>query len=257
MKNCTSCQQSKPLSDYYTHSGKCKACTSAKYHANKVLKGYPTYQPRALPTERACKSCGLTLPINEFHVGKPSPSRKSPRISTKCKSCTKLDYLANRETILAKAASKRVHKPRPPKKTAEETRARQTAYKRAKRQQDKLFYLRSHIGTCIANALSKNGQRIYTQSKRKSTVEILGCSIEELKIHLESQFVEGMSWDNRSLWHIDHIVPKRLATTEEQVYMLNHYTNLRPMWSKDNQAKAGTVTELAKAHPIYTKLYTL
>lgn len=251
MKTCTSCKQSKPLSEYYTHSGKCKACTSAKYHANKVLKGYPTYQPKALPTERTCKCCGKTLPISEFHVSKPSPNRKSPRVSTKCKACTKLDYLANREAILAKAAGKRVPKPKPPKKTKEETQARQTAYVRERRRNNPLVKLRSNIGTLIANSLT-NKHFI----KSSTTESILGCTFTEFKAHIESQFVIGMDWTNRELWHIDHIVPLRLATTKEQVIMLNHYTNLRPLWSVDNQSKAASITEDVKNHPIYTKLYT-
>lgn len=252
MKICKTCNQAKPLTEFYTHSAKCKSCTSAKYHTSKVLKGYPTYTAKPLPTERTCKVCNQTKLITEFYVSKPSPNRKSPKISTVCKSCSKDHYNANRESILAKAAAKRVPKPKPPKKTAEETRARQAAYKRNKRQSDPLFKLRSDMGTAIANALSAKGH-----VKRKSTVEIIGCTFEELKQHIESQFLSGMSWANRKLWHIDHIVPQKLATTEAHILMLNHYSNLRPLWSIDNQQKAATITEAVKTHPLYTKLYTL
>ncbi|MCK9542837.1 MAG: hypothetical protein M0R03_12490 [Novosphingobium sp.] len=45
--------------------------------------------------------------------------------------------------------------------------------------------------------------------KKGKTLDLLGCSINKLKYHLESQFKEGMTWDNHSLhgWHIDHIKP--------------------------------------------------
>lgn len=75
--------------------------------------------------------------------------------------------------------------------------------------------------------------------KDKRTKDMLGCSIEYMKIHIEKQFLKGMSWDNRSLWHIDHIVPISSAKNENDVIMLNHFTNLRPLWAKDNLSKGG------------------
>lgn len=74
-------------------------------------------------------------------------------------------------------------------------------------------------------------------SKSKHTEEIIGCSWEELKEHLESNFSIGMTWENHGEWHIDHIVPLSTAKTEEEIYKLNHYTNLQPLWAKDNLQK--------------------
>ena len=67
----------------------------------------------------------------------------------------------------------------------------------------------------------------------------MGCSPKELKIYLEGQFTEGMSWDNhkRTGWHIDHIIPLSSAKTEEEVYRLCHYTNLQPLWCNENYKK--------------------
>lgn len=75
--------------------------------------------------------------------------------------------------------------------------------------------------------------------KLKKTTEYLGCSIPELKKHLESQFQEGMSWDNygRNGWHIDHIVPSSSASTEEELIKLQHYSNLQPLWETENLKK--------------------
>ena len=44
--------------------------------------------------------------------------------------------------------------------------------------------------------------------------------------------------------HIDHIVPISTASTEEEVIALNHFTNLRPMWARDNMVKGAKVTHL-------------
>lgn len=76
-------------------------------------------------------------------------------------------------------------------------------------------------------------------SKKNKTFDIVGCTPKVLKEHIEKQFVEGMSWDNYGFygWHIDHIIPLYYAKTEEDMYKLCHYTNLQPLWAKDNWRK--------------------
>jgi hypothetical protein len=73
--------------------------------------------------------------------------------------------------------------------------------------------------------------------KSKKTEEILGCSFSFFKAYIESRFQCGMSWDNRNLWHIDHIVPLSSAKTATEILKLNQYSNLRPLWAKDNLSK--------------------
>ncbi len=46
-----------------------------------------------------------------------------------------------------------------------------------------------------------------------------------------------MTWENKTLWHLDHIVPVSVAKTEQEIIKLNHYTNFRPLWAKENLAK--------------------
>ena len=67
--------------------------------------------------------------------------------------------------------------------------------------------------------------------KSKSTIKLLGCSIEQLKIHLESKFIKDMSWKNYGSWHVDHIRPCSsfdLSKPEEQRKCF-HYMNLQPL----------------------------
>lgn len=69
----------------------------------------------------------------------------------------------------------------------------------------------------------------------------IGCSLQELKNHIEKQFKPGMSWNNHSLhgWHIDHIVPLCSAKTVKELYKLCHYKNLQPLWAQENHSKGG------------------
>jgi IS30 family transposase len=60
-----------------------------------------------------------------------------------------------------------------------------------------------------------------------------------LRIHIEKQFKEGMSWDNYGEWEIDHIVPLKYQNpTLEQLVERFHYTNLQPLWATENRSKS-------------------
>ena len=77
--------------------------------------------------------------------------------------------------------------------------------------------------------------------KRKvsSHIKELGCTVGELKVYLESKFKPGMTWENHGKWEIDHIYPlsKVDLTDIEQFKKVCHYTNLQPLWAKENRAK--------------------
>lgn len=79
------------------------------------------------------------------------------------------------------------------------------------------------------------------KSKGASAVRDLGCSIDELRVYLESQFTPGMSWANWSKdgWHIDHVRPLSSfdLTDPEQCRQACHYTNLQPLWATENLRK--------------------
>jgi len=87
---------------------------------------------------------------------------------------------------------------------------------------------------------------IYHSFSRKNfkkylkTETVLGCSLDDAKKHIESQFKDGMTWENQGMfgWHIDHKIPLASAKTIEEVIKLCHYTNLQPLWAKDNLSKS-------------------
>lgn len=120
----------------------------------------------------------------------------------------------------------------------EAIRKRQNTYFRERKKVDILFKLSCNLRSSIVNIFNKSGY-----SKHSKTIQIIGCSFEELKIHLESKFEPWMTWENRGKyngefdfgWDIDHIIPISAAGNEEEVLKLNHYTNLQPLCSKMNR----------------------
>lgn len=103
---------------------------------------------------------------------------------------------------------------------------------------DPVFKLKHNIGVIIRNSLKQNN---YTKKSR--SYEILGCSFEEFKQHLEFKFEDWMTWDNYGKyngglnhgWDIDHIIPLSSGITEDKIITLNHYTNQQPLCSKINR----------------------
>lgn len=103
---------------------------------------------------------------------------------------------------------------------------------------DYFFRLRHYMRNMIRKSFKRNGY-----SKNSKTQEILGCSFDEFKLHLESMFEPWMTWDNHGLyngeldygWDIDHIIPLSSAKTEEDIIELNHYKNLKPLCSYLNR----------------------
>lgn len=91
----------------------------------------------------------------------------------------------------------------------------------------------------------KKGLRRQDATKQYKTIELIGCSYTELLNYLESLFTEGMTWENRGYygWHIDHKMPLdsfNLNNKEEQKRAF-HYTNLQPLWWRDNLLKSNKI----------------
>ena len=78
--------------------------------------------------------------------------------------------------------------------------------------------------------------------KSDTTIALLGCTPEQARAHLASQFAPGMSWANRSKWHIDHIRPCASfdLKDESEQRVCFHYSNLQPMWAADNLSKGSS-----------------
>jgi hypothetical protein len=115
----------------------------------------------------------------------------------------------------------------------ERYRKYQREYSVSRRKRDPLFVLAGRARSRASKAI-----RLAGFSKKTTTDEILGCSWAQLKEHIEAQFSPGMSWSNRHLWHIDHIIPIASAATEDDLIAVCHYTNLQPLWAAENLRKS-------------------
>ena len=173
---------------------------------------------------KICKKCGLPKSLDNFYHHRAA-----------CKSCCSIQKKVYQKNNSVKLNEKgRLWY----QKTKVSRREHKAKYYRERRKIDCMFALKSGIVRLIRQSFIKNGYL-----KKSKTQEILGCTYEEFKVYLESKFQPWMNWDNKGKyngelnygWDIDHIIPLSSAKTEEDVYKLNHYTNLQPLCSKINR----------------------
>ncbi len=104
-------------------------------------------------------------------------------------------------------------------------------------------YAKNPLWRIVQNLRRRLNFALHGQRKVASTMRIVGCDAQALRSHLEALFVTGMSWDNYGQWHIDHIKPCTqfdMSIPTEQ-YKCFHYSNLQPLWAKDNLSKGGRI----------------
>jgi len=109
----------------------------------------------------------------------------------------------------------------------------QRRYRNKKWQEDSSYRLKTLLRNRINTA-------VRDVAKSDKTLNLLGVKdFENVKKYLSKQFQKGMSWDNYGEWHIDHIVPCASfdLTKESEQKKCFHYTNLQPLWAKDNLSK--------------------
>jgi hypothetical protein len=105
--------------------------------------------------------------------------------------------------------------------------------RRMERRHSDPFYSLAQATRSLVSRAFKN--KNYKKTSQASV--IIGCGWDQLARHIESKFSDGMNWANRGQWHIDHIIPLASAKTADDVFRLNHYTNLQPLWALDNLQK--------------------
>jgi len=270
MKRCTICGDTKPYSEFHRqssskdgHCGWCKPCKSIKkaeqYSADsdRIKKRASDYRKENPAKASEAKKASYRKNIEHY------------------KSRGKKYYADNREAILAYYREQRAANP---EKKAESDRQyrdanrekiniRQAAYQREnwerikgyqreywkrRAKQDPMCALKFLVRRRVLFAFSNHGY-----PKDSNTSEMLGCDYATLKHHLESQFTPGMTWANRGEWHVDHRIPLASARNESELIGLCHYTNLQPLWAKDNLSKGAKMPdemnlERRQCSPLYS-----
>lgn len=140
-------------------------------------------------------------------------------------------YLANKEKLNLKSNQYRINNKDKVNKKANETAKNRKSI-------DPVYKLKCGLRRNISMLINRN-----SNSKKPKTVDVLGCTYEEFKQHLESKFESWMTWENYGLyngefnfgWDIDHIKPLSSGNTIEEIVELNNYLNLQPLCSKINR----------------------
>lgn len=208
---------------------------------------------------KTCSKCNLEL--SEKFFGKNTAYRDG--LQSRCKSCIKISANTRKEKKAAYdkaygkthkeqiAARGKTYRKANKEKRAIQNKAYNAAHKdevtaygkeytRNRRQTDSRFRIAANLRTRLWTAITSQ-----ESPKMGSAVDSLGCTIEELKKHLEASFYpnpetgEAMSWENYGDWHIDHIRPLNSfdLSDSEQLKSACNYTNLQPLWAKDNLKK--------------------
>lgn len=111
------------------------------------------------------------------------------------------------------------------------------------------------VASCLRQRVRDTMSR---KSKAVSALDLVGCSIVELKAHVESLFKKGMSWDNygRAGWTLDHILPCKMFNlsllTEQQKCF--HFSNLQPLWYSENSSKG---SKFSIEDDVFSSIYLL
>jgi hypothetical protein len=242
-KICSKCKEEKEVCEFYTDKSKingyyssCKECkiiyTKTRVNENKTyLKLWkisnPDYHKKFREKNpnyvkkyyQNNKEVIIERVKKHYHENKEKNSEKFRTLSTKY-------YYNNREKRLEYN-----------KKYNNINREKRNEFLKTKKINNPIYRLSHNVRGRIYTFLKNNN--IIKQNK---TFDIVGCSPEFLKEHLENQFTEGMSWDLMGKYiHIDHIIPLSSAKTEDEVYGLCHYTNLQPLWAEDNLRKSNKI----------------
>jgi hypothetical protein len=193
---------------------------------------------------KVCNECGLEKNLSEFYKRTDTPSG----YRNNCKKCKlqnnhkwrkenkekisnigKIWREKNKENIRERIKNWGI-------KNYQRVRDVKNKRRRMRIKEDHVFHLINKIRCRLRKYLITRNI-----TKRNRTFDIVGCTPDFLKEYLEKQFKDGMSWENKNEWHIDHVIPLSSATSEEELYKLCHYTNLQPLWAEENIKKGNKI----------------
>ena len=125
-------------------------------------------------------------------------------------------------------------------------------------------FIYSTLGRLIKMCKTRAKDKNIIFKRERHSIEYLGCTMDEFYTYIESQFLEGMTWDNYGEWEIDHVIPLSMINEdmdmEQQLLALCNYKNCKPLWAYDNNSKNDslqlnfryTSAELQGEYDVYT-----
>lgn len=179
-----------------------------------------------LSETKKCNKCSCEKILDAFYLIKATNKYRGV-----CKSCVISNkqkyYQANSDKICEKQKTYRLNNA----EKIEKYKERKNQLKREKRKKDPLFKLEDNISSLIRGAFNSKNFR-----KASKTQNILGCSLDEFKKHIESKFESWMNWENHGkynkefkTWQLDHIKPVSIASSEKELIEINHFSNFQPL----------------------------
>jgi hypothetical protein len=132
------------------------------------------------------------------------------------------------------AARKRAYRQR----NRERIREVRAVYKRKRAFLDPLFRILNACRTRMHAVFRSNMVKKSTRS-----LQLIGCTSDQLREHIQSRFKPGMHWNNFGEWEIDHIIPCKHFNLVEESEQLKcfHYSNLQPLWAEENRRKSAKI----------------
>jgi hypothetical protein len=238
-KCCSKCGVEKPLNHEHFHKHHrresgfreiCKTCRS-----NKLLKGEYSHICFSA-NQKECTKCKQTKVLSDFR-------KRKHYVNSSCKSCEKEElriYRLNNQEKIKEASRKRLAKKKQDPLFRKQLTEKKRLYKNKKKQEDPIYKMKLNISKLIGESIKRHGW-----GKNTKTFELLGCDWQTFKLHIENQFVDGMTWENHGQfgWHFDHITPISSGKTQDEINNLNHYTNFQPLWWEDNLRKSDKLPE--------------
>jgi len=247
-KICYKCKEEKEIQNFYPHKTNkdghrsyCKQCQSIK--SLKTIHNEQRIIELGNQHKKRCPKCHKVKKFNEF--GKSI--NRMFGIAIYCKQCISVLGVKNREQnnkrcrLWGVRNKEKISKYN--KKWNKKNRLYYKKYNKKRKKEDVCYRIRMNLSARLTQTVQNN-------RKSASILKLIGCDLNYLKKYLEEQFFDGMSWDNYGYWgwHIDHIRPCAsfdLSKPEEQRKCF-HYSNLQPLWAKDNLSKGSKYTALDK-----------
>lgn len=234
-KKCGKCKKVKPLEEFYFNkslnkpTNRCKTCIKEE-SKNTYSKNHTIPDCKKSPNGfKRCSKCYNIKPLSLF-----SKSRSEKiGVTSQCKSCFKEYRQKNKERLAIQ--EKKCYE-----KNKVKINHRNREYDRKRMSADPAYRLMKNLKRRVSLAVTDQGT-----AKHTNTMTLVGCSLKEIRQHIEKQFTNGMSWDNYGFygWHLDHINPCASfdLTDPKQQKTCFHYSNLQPLWAEDNLKKSKKV----------------